>query len=114
MSEVAAYAVVHLLITDAEDTLSPMDERIEAQAQGVRFGYAVGIYSTDGDTIAYVNDSNVVTSADVLALVHRAFDVAATGGGVVIPAVTVIYEATEADKPHHWGTPSFDNGSRDD
>ena len=52
--------------------------------------------------------------ADVLALAHRAFDVAATGGGVVIPAVTVIYEATEADKPHHWGTPSFDNGSRDD
>lgn len=77
----------YLLVTDAEDTLSPMDERIEAQNQGVRFGYAVGIYSNDGDTIAYVSDSNVVTVADATALVHRAFDVAANGGGVVLPAV---------------------------
>lgn len=76
----------YLLITDAEDTLSPMSERIEAQASGVRYGYAVGIYNEGGDTIAYVSDSNIVTNADVTALVHRAFDVAATGGGVVIPA----------------------------
>ena len=76
----------YLLITDAEDTLSPMSERTEAQAAGVCYGYGVGIYNEDGDTIAYVSDSNVVTSADVTALVHRAFDVAATGGGVVIPA----------------------------
>lgn len=77
----------YLLITDAEDTLSPMDERIEAQASDVRFGYAVGIYDKDGETIAYVSDSNVVTTEDLTALVHRAFDVAATGGGTVIPAV---------------------------
>jgi hypothetical protein len=76
----------YLLVTDAEDTLSPMNERIEAQNQGVCFGYAVGIYDHDGDTVAYVSDSNVVTTADLTALVHRAFDVAATGGGTVIPA----------------------------
>lgn len=76
----------YLLITDAEDTLSPMDERIEAQASDVRFGYAVGIYNNDGDTIAYVSDSNVVTADDLTALVHRAFDVAATGGGTLLLA----------------------------
>ena len=76
----------YLLVTDAEDTLSLMSERINAQDQGVRYGYAVGIYDHDGDTVAYVSDSNVVTTADLTALVHRAFDVAATGGGTVIPA----------------------------
>ena len=65
----------YLLITDAEDTLSPMSERIEAQAAGVCYGYAVGIYRTSGggdENIAYVNDPNAVTSADVIALTHRA------------------------------------------
>lgn len=65
----------YLLITDAEDTLSPMSERIEAQASGVCYGYAVGVYRTSGgddENIAYVTDPNAVTSADVIALTHRA------------------------------------------
>lgn len=72
----------YLLITDAQDTLSLMSERIEAQASGVCYGYAVGIYRITGvgdDNIVYVTDSNAVTSADVIALTHKALK-GASGG----------------------------------
>lgn len=66
----------YLLITDAQDILSPMDERIEVQKSGVCYGYAVGIYRTtdsSDDNVAFVADLNAVTTADVIALVKLAF-----------------------------------------
>ena len=66
----------YLLITDAEDTLSSMVDRMEAQKRGRGYGYAVGIYRTTrtgDDNVAFVADLKAVTTADVIALTKAAF-----------------------------------------
>ena len=94
----------YLLVTDAEDTLSPMSERIEAQASGVCYGYAVGIYRTTDDSdenVAYVSEPNAVTSADVIALTHAAFKAA---GIRVVCAIAYHQDGTEYDRCLTWET----------
>lgn len=82
----AVFEGCDLLITDADDVLSTMEERREALEAGTPLGYAVGVYQVKryedggtscverGDLVGWDSSRDANTSAELCALVRSALD----------------------------------------
>ncbi|MCV6988681.1 hypothetical protein H7I87_00415 [Mycobacterium timonense] len=72
-----------IMITDAQDTLSTWAQRAAAKADGICYGYLVGVYAdvpTGYEPVSYVAGRVTETPAGVVALVQRALHEAAAVG----------------------------------